>query len=103
MLGIKELMEQAQNLQSKVSEIQEQLADKIVTGSAGGDMVTVEANGAQEIISINIEESLMASGDTEMLQDLVAAAVNEALRRSRELATEEMSKLTGGLRIPGLT
>jgi len=102
-LGIKELMEQAQNLQSKVSEIQEQLADKIVTGSAGGDMVTVEANGAQEIISINIEESLMASGDTEMLQDLVAAAVNEALRRSRELATEEMSKLTGGLRIPGLT
>ena len=103
MLGIKELMQQAQNLQSKVTEIQEQLADKIVTGSAGGDMVTVEANGAQEIISINIEESLMASGDTEMLQDLVAAAVNEALRRSRELATEEMSKLTGGLRIPGLT
>ena len=103
MLGIKELMQQAQNLQSKVTEIQEQLAEQIVTGSAGGDMVTVEANGAQEIISINIEESLVASGDTEMLQDLVTAAVNDALRRSRELATEEMSKITGGLRIPGLT
>jgi DNA-binding YbaB/EbfC family protein len=102
-LGIKELMQQAQNLQSKVTEIQEQLAEKIVTGSAGGDMVTVDANGAQEIISINIEESLVASGDTEMLQDLVTAAVNDALRRSRELATEEMSKITGGLRIPGLT
>lgn len=103
MFGFKELMEQAQGLQAKVAAMQEQLAEQIVVGSAGGDMVKVEANGAQEILSIKIEKEVISAEDPEMVEDLVVAAVNDALRKSRELMTQEMSKLTGGLRIPGLT
>lgn len=101
--GIKELMEQAQGLQAKVTAMQEQLAEKVVVGSSGGDMVKVEANGAQEILSIKIDREVVSAEDHEMMEDLVVAAVNDALRKSRELMTQEMSKLTGGLRIPGLT
>jgi nucleoid-associated protein EbfC len=101
--GFKDLMEQAQGLQAKVADMQEQLAEKTVVGSAGGDMIKVEANGAQEILSIKIEKEIISSEDPEMIEDLVVAAVNDALRKSKELMTQEMSKLTGGLRIPGLT
>lgn len=103
MFNFKDLMQQAQGMQQRITAIQEELADKRVTGSAGGDMVRVEVNGAQEVLSIKIEESVLGSGDPELLEDLVVAAVNDALNKSRELMTEEMSKLTGGLRIPGLT
>lgn len=103
MFGFKELMEQAQGLQAKVAAMQEQLAEMTVVGSSGGDMVRVEANGAQEILSIKIDKDIISSEDPEMVEDLVVAAVNDALRKSRELMTQEMSKLTGGLRIPGLT
>ncbi len=103
MFGLKDLIQQAQGLQSKIAAIQEQLADKVVTGSSGGDMVKVEANGAQEILSITIEKELLDPADPEMLQDLIVAAVNDALKKSRELMAQEMSKLTGGLPIPGLT
>jgi DNA-binding YbaB/EbfC family protein len=101
--GIKELMEHAQGLQSKIAALQEQLAEKTVTGSSGGDMVVVEANGAQEITSIKIEDELISADDTEMLEDLLVAAVNDALRKSKEMVAEEVSKLTGGIRLPGLT
>jgi DNA-binding YbaB/EbfC family protein len=101
--GIKELMEHAQGLQSKIAALQEELAEKTVTGSSGGDMVVVEANGAQEITSIKIEDDLIASDDTEMLEDLLVAAVNDALRKSKEMVAEEVSRLTGGIRLPGLT
>jgi hypothetical protein len=100
--NFKELMQQAQGLQAKITALQEELAEKTVTGSAGGDMVTVEASGAQEIISLKIEEQVLASGDSELLEDLIVAAVNDALRKSKELAAQEMSKLTGGIKIPGL-
>ena len=103
MVGFKELMEQAQGLQAKVAAMQEQLAEMTVVGSSGGDMVRVEANGAQEILSIKIDKDIISSEDPEMVEDLVVAAVNDALRKSRELMTQEMSELTGGLRIPGLT
>ena len=103
MFGIKDLIQQAQGLQSKIAALQEELADKVVTGSSGGDMVKVEANGAQEILSITIEKELLDPADPEMLQDLIVAAVNDALKKSRELMAQEMSKLTGGLPIPGLT
>jgi DNA-binding YbaB/EbfC family protein len=102
-INIKDLMQQAQGLQAKVTALQEELADKIVTGSAGGGMVKVEATGGQEIVSIQIEKELLTSDDQELMQDLIVAAVNDALKKSKELMTEEMSKLTGGLRIPGLT
>ncbi len=74
-----------------------------VMGSSGGDMVKVEANGAQEIVSIQIEKELLASDDPELLQDLIVAAVNDALRKSKDLVAQEMAKLTGGIKIPGLT
>jgi nucleoid-associated protein EbfC len=101
--GLKDLIQQAQGLQSKMAALQEELADKVVTGSSGGDMVKVEANGAQEILSISIEKELLDPADPEMLQDLIVAAVNDALKKSRELMAQEMSKLTGGIPIPGLT
>ncbi len=103
MFGLKDLIQQAQGLQSKIAALQEELAEKVVTGSSGGDMVKVEANGAQEILSITIEKELLDPADPEMLQDLIVAAVNDALKKSRELMAQEMSKLTGGLPIPGLT
>lgn len=103
MFGFKDLMEQAQGLQAKVAALQEQLADVTVLGSAGGDMVKVEATGTQEIVSIKIEEELLNSGDRELMEELIVAAVNDALKKSRELLTQEISKLTGGMRIPGLT
>lgn len=102
MFGIKDIIQQAQGLQAKVAELQEALGEKTVTGSAGGDMVTVVATGAQEIVSVKIEKEIIDSGDSELLEDLVAAAVNDALKKSKDLATEEMSKLTGGLKLPGL-
>ncbi len=103
MFGLKDLIQQAQGLQSKITALQEQLAEKVVTGSSGGDMVKVKANGAQEVISITIEKELLDPSDPEMLQDLIVSAVNDALKKSRELMAQEMSKLTGGLPIPGLT
>jgi len=99
--GIKDLMEQAQGLQAKIAAVQEELAEKTVVGSSGGDMVRVVASGTQEILSIKIENELVSSEDLEFLEDLVVAAVNDALRKSRELMAQEMSKLTGGLRLPG--
>jgi len=99
---MKDIMQQAQGLQTKITQIQEELAEKIVVGSAGGDMVVVEANGTQEIVSIKIEKELLDGNDIEFLQDLIVAATNDALRKSRDLMAQEMSKLTGGLRIPGL-
>ncbi len=102
MFGLKDLIQQAQGIQAKVTALQEELAERVVLGSAGGDMVQVEASGTQEILSVKIEKELLESGDVELLQDLIAAAVNDALKKSRELITEEMTKLTGGIRIPGL-
>jgi nucleoid-associated protein EbfC len=100
--GFKDLIDQAQGLQAKVVALQEELANRTVTGSAGGDMVRVEATGAQEIVSVKIEKDIVDVDDLEMLEDLIAAAVNDALRKSRDLMAQEMSKITGGLRIPGL-
>lgn len=103
MFGFKDLMEQAQGLQGKIKALQEELAGKIVTGSSGGDMVKVEFTGSQEMVSIKIENELLTSDDRELLEDLIVAAVNDGLKRSRDLVQEEMTKITGGLRIPGLT
>ena len=103
MFGLKDLLQQAQGLQSKLASLQEELAQKTVVGSSGAGMVTVEANGAQEILSIKIEKELISPDEQEMLEDLIVAATNDALSRAKEMVTEEMSKLTGGIRIPGIT
>jgi DNA-binding YbaB/EbfC family protein len=96
------LMKQAQAMQEQVAKIQEQAAAKRVTGTAGGGMVTVTANGAMEIISVTIDPEVAKAGDVDMLQDLIVAAANDALRKARDMMTEEMKAVTGGLRIPGL-
>lgn len=96
------MMKQAQKLQSKMLKLQEELSEKTVEASSGGGMIKVVANGKQQIISIQIEKEVVDPEDVEMLQDLVLAAVNDALTRSQEMVSGEMSKLTGGLSIPGL-
>ena len=102
--GLGEIMRQAQRLQSQMSKLQEELAGRTVEGSAGGGMVTVVANGRQEIVSIRIDPAAIDPNDVEMLQDLIQAGVNDALKKSHEMASGEMSKITGGLgiNIPGL-
>jgi DNA-binding YbaB/EbfC family protein len=103
MKGMANMMKQAQKLQSKMLQMQEELAERTVEASAGGGMVKVVANGKQQIVSIQIEKEVVDPEDVDMLQDLVQAAVNDALARSQEMVNSEMSKLTGGLSIPGLT
>ena len=96
------LFKQAQDMQSKLSEIQEGLADKTVEVSTGGGMVKVVANGLNEIISVHIDDELINMSVREVLEDLIAGAMNEVQKKVKELAQDEMSKLTGGLKIPGL-
>lgn len=96
------MMKQAQEMSGKMKEMQENLGKLKVEGSAGGGMVVVEASGHQKIISVKIENDLLESNDKEMLEDLIAAATNQALDKAKESAKEEMSKMTGGLNLPGL-
>ena len=100
--GLNNLMKQAQKMQKRMLEIQEELANRTVEATVGGGMVTVVVNGQQELVSITISPEVVDPDDIEMLEDLVVAVVNEASRQARELMTEEMSKLTGGIKIPGL-
>jgi DNA-binding YbaB/EbfC family protein len=95
-------MREAQKLQAEMMRMQEEAKTKTVEATAGGGMVTAIANGAGEIVSLKIEKEVVNPEDIEMLQDLIVAAVNEALRRAQEMVNTEMSKLTGGLQIPGL-
>lgn len=96
------LMKQAQQLQSKMAKMQEELSEKTVEASAGGGMVVAVANGKQELVSIQIEKEVIDPDDAEMLQDLVLAAVNDALNRAKDMMNEEMGKLTQGMNIPGM-
>ncbi len=89
-------------MQAKLARMQEELRQRIVEATSGGGMVRVSCNGQQEIVSISIDPELLEEKDVEMLQDLILVAVNEALHRSREMAQEELAKITGGLNIPGL-
>jgi DNA-binding YbaB/EbfC family protein len=94
------LMKQAQQMQERVKKLQEEAAGKTVEASSGGGMVTVVANGRQEVLSIKIDPSVVDPKDIEMLQDLISAAVNEALRKSQDLMKEEMARLTAGMGLP---
>ncbi len=95
-------MKQAQKLQSKMMKLQEEMAEKTIETTSGGGMIKVVANGKQQIVSIQIEKEVVDPEDVEMLQDLILAAVNDALSKSQEMVSSEMGKLTGGLNIPGL-
>jgi DNA-binding YbaB/EbfC family protein len=96
------LLKQAQAMQAQMAKVQEQAASKTVTGTAGGGSVTVTANGAMEIVKIVIDPEVVKSGDADIVQDLMLAATNDALRKAREMMANEMKSLTGGLNIPGL-
>lgn len=104
MKGMGNLLKQAQKAQAQIARIQEELATRTVEASSGGGMVIVQANGRGEILSIKIEKEVIDPTDPDMLQDLIVAAVNEALRKAQEMMQEEMGKLTQGLgiNIPGL-
>ncbi|NOX54900.1 MAG: YbaB/EbfC family nucleoid-associated protein [Planctomycetes bacterium] len=97
------LMKQAQQMQQRVGEMQEALGKVRVEGIAGGGMVRVTATGQQRLVSCQIDQSLWESGDREMVEQLVLAAANQALEKSRQAAAEELAKLTGGLQVPGLS
>jgi DNA-binding YbaB/EbfC family protein len=100
--GFGNLMKEAQKLQAQMEALQAEAAKKKVDATAGGGMVTVEANGKQELTAIKIDREVINPEDAQMLEDLVLAACNEALRKSKEMMQAEMSKLSAGLKIPGL-
>ena len=102
MKGLGNLMKEAQKIQERLAAVQDEVARRKVDATAGGGMVTVEANGKQELLSIKIDPEVINRDDAQMLEDLVLAACNEALRKSRDLVQQELGKLTGGLKIPGL-
>nr|WP_084666974.1 YbaB/EbfC family nucleoid-associated protein [Thermanaeromonas toyohensis] len=96
------VMKQVQKMQSQLAKIQEELAQRTVEATSGGGAVRVIVNGKQEIVSLHISPEAIDPEDVEMLQDLIVAAVNEALRRSQEMMASEMAKITGQLKLPGL-
>jgi nucleoid-associated protein EbfC len=100
--GMNDLFKRAQELQSKLAEIQAEAEKKTVEVASGGGMVTVVVNGKLQVLKIRIEPQVLESGDREMLEDLVVAAVNEGIRKAQQMTAEAMSRVTGGLKIPGL-
>ncbi len=100
MAGLGDIMKQAQKMKAEMDRLQAEVAAKTVEGSAGGGMVSVLANGKGELLSIKIDPEVARSEDLEMLQDLVMAAANDALRKARELLAQEVSRLAGGLGLP---
>jgi len=101
--NFQKMMKQAQKLQRQMMEAQEALAEERVEGTAGGGMVKVIADGQQNVLQVTIDPQVVDPEDVEMLQDLVLAAVSDALRKSRELAEERLGAFTRGMKIPGLT
>lgn len=101
-MKMNDLMKQAQQMQKRMLEIREELANQTIEATVGGGMVTAVVNGQQELVSLRITPEVVDPDDTEMLEDLVVAAVNEALQQSHEMMSDEMSKLTGAFKIPGL-
>lgn len=96
------IMRQAQQMGSKMQEVQERLKSQRVTGTSGGGMVTVEVNGLGEVLRVAIEPDLVARGDREMIEDLIPAAVNQAAARAKQLNVEAMKSMTDGIDVPGL-
>ncbi len=100
--GMQKFIQQANQLQSKIKKLQEELATREFEAAAGGGAVTVKVNGDNKILALTIKEDVMKAGDVEMLQDLVLTAVNEAIRIAKETSETEMNKLTGGFSMPGM-
>ena len=101
-MNLTDMMKQARKVQEQMADIQNELAGKTVEADAGGGMVKVVVNGKQEVVSIKISPEAVEADDVAMFEDLVAAAVNDGLRQSKAMFQDEVSKITGGLRIPGI-
>ena len=101
-MGMANLQRMAQQMQQEMARVQSELEAATIDGSAGGGVVSATVTGKGDLVSVTIDPSAVDPGDVEMLQDLVVAAVNDALRASRELADEKMAAVTGGLKIPGM-
>lgn len=99
--GMAGLMKQANQMQMKMKKMQEELATREFTGTSGGGAVSAKVNGDNKLLSLTIDPEVVKSGDAEMLQDMVVSAVNEALKTAKETSSQEMSKITGGMSIPG--
>ena len=102
-MDINGIMQQAQQMQGKIAKIQQDLARMTITGSAGGGMVQVLVTGLGEVISVKIEQQLLTPDEADLLQDLIAAATNDGLRKAKETGKQAMGQLTNGINIPGLT
>lgn len=100
--NMQKMMKQVQKMQADMAKMQEELGTRLVETTAGGGSIKVVVNGKQELVEIKIKPEVIDPEDPEMLEDLITAAVNEALRKSQEMVNREMGKLTGGLNIPGL-
>ncbi len=101
-MNMNKMMQQAKKMQKKMEEMQSELENETVEATAGGGVVKVEVNGKREIVDLNIDEDAVDPEDVEMLEDLIIAAVNEAMRKVEDMMNEEMGKLTGGMNIPGM-
>lgn len=99
--GMAGLMKQANQMQMKMKKLQEELATREFTGTSGGGAVSAKVNGDSKVLSITINPEVMKAGDAEMLQDMVVSAVNDALKTAKDTSSQEMSKITGGMNIPG--
>lgn len=100
--GMHALMKQANQMQAKMKKLQEELAQRIFEGTSGGGAVTINVNGDHHVVAVKINSDVMQSGDVEMLQDLIMAATNDAVKVAKETSQKEMEKVTGGLNFPGL-
>jgi len=102
--GLGDIVKQAQQIQERLQQVQQEAAGKTVEASAGGNMVTATVNGRLEVVGLTIDPSIIEARDAEMLRDLIMAAVNEGIRRAQHMMAEEMGKITGGLnlKIPGI-
>ena len=102
-MDLNSIMQQAKVMQEKMAKIQQDLAKKTITGSAGGGMVLITVNGQGEVLSVVLEKAIINAEEGQMLQDLIVAATNDALRKAKELSKQELAQLTGGLNLPGLS
>ena len=100
--GMAQLMRQANQMQMKMKKLQDELALRNYDGSAGGGAVKVTVSGANEVKSVVINPDVIQAGDVEMLQDLIAAATNDALKLAKDTSNKEMEKITGGMQLPGM-
>lgn len=100
--NMQKMMKQVQKMQTNMAKLQDELGDMEVEATAGGGAVKIKMTGKQEVREIEIDPEILTPDDVEMIQDLLTAAFNEALRKSQDLASSEMNKITGGLKVPGL-